>query len=505
MSFVQLVLTDDHTLNFATIDDYVTTLIDLGQWGLLTQNAAEFAGWLQHVFDMSIYSWEFLARPNPALIDALLTVSFPTDLQLRVYTARVNPDYLDALTLSGVSWEHNAEWEEENPSSLDVLNLDAWAKYGTRDLAALLAQTHHSFAALKSIPLRWAEWSQDEPGAVVEKLLRFAHTRAFLSRALDECAALRVDYAGSRPAWQVYRRIRAPLDRSELYALNEGAMATMFSFDTAEEFAQRLRCGTVVEYTWPDYESYAETQHDFASCPLFPAHDPWLWEEVTRRGGHDERTVLREILNERGIDSFDLSTVPEKFRLSRMSFLHPVTDDTAASPLGSVGGHHVGLVFYWEGPYFEEFVFLGPLGTITWEEQPPVVLRRPSDDGLWVQDGQLYDAATATEIETALTHTGTPHPLYWMTRESLHFLQIRNKQASLRMRGCTNEQAQQLIDDPTRILAFAGHDEVLASAIAGILANLLHDADGAIHLPDLLQPPKFLTHLYATYQELQQP
>lgn len=113
-------------------------------------------------------------------------------------------------------------------------------------------------------------------------------------------------------------------------------------------------------------------------------------------------------------------------------------------------------------------------------------------------DGQLYDAATATEIETALTHTGTPHRLCWITRESLHFLQIRNKQASGRMCGCTNKQAQQLIDDPTSILAFADYDEILAAAIAGIIAEIAEIEEFGVELPTLEEVPGYLEYLYSS-------
>ncbi|GAA1471217.1 hypothetical protein P4N68_06355 [Corynebacterium felinum] len=186
---------------------------------------------------------------------------------------------------------------------------------------------------------------------------------------------------------------------------------------------------------------------------------------------------------------------PRNLRFNFESFIFPALSETLDSPLGTDNGLHYNLVF--GGEVEENSVVLCPLGRFDFTSFDRVPVRRPVEGSWFAEETQLFDYASNTPISLSRTATGQPHPLHQLASSGMHYLKVRNQKVSEKMRECTPNQAQLLLDDPTSILAFAENDEVLAAAIAGIIAEIAAVEDFALSLPQLDEVPEYLGYLYS--------
>lgn len=187
---------------------------------------------------------------------------------------------------------------------------------------------------------------------------------------------------------------------------------------------------------------------------------------------------------------------PRKLTFNFDSFIRPASPDTSDSPLGSDNGLLYNFIF--GGEVEGNSVVFSPLGRFEFNLLGQIPLRRPGG-GIWsAVEAQLFDDTTGSPITPSLTATGQQHPLQKLTVEGLHYLKVRNQEASERMRDCTREQAKELLDDPTKILTFAENDEILAAAIAGIIAEIAAIEEFGVELPALDQVPDYLEYLYSS-------
>ncbi len=188
------------------------------------------------------------------------------------------------------------------------------------------------------------------------------------------------------------------------------------------------------------------------------------------------------------LDFHDLDDASE-FRPEHW-FYRRVTKSTKDSPLGTHKGYILGLPF---SHATGGSTWLSPLGTFTSHEIENLqVIRRPSG-GVWYLNGtQLVDAKTHQPIAPPVDNSGKEISLNRLPTAGFHQLHVRNQQASEALRACTIAQAQQLIDDPTKILAFVGGDEVLAAAIAGILTQCYTLCPSVVAPPIPTVVPDFL-------------
>lgn len=592
---------------FTTITAYVDALVESGHWDEITATEETFTEWLGQVFSHD--SWGFLSRSDNRLLEAITGLHpSPSHVFPIAHDTKIHLDYLDALAAGGVSWQID-------PENISFLS---WLEHHNRDLSSLVAVPEARAALLDDLSFVLNGFHNDSYETDLATLLAYPATRRVVVDKLTSMAEAHGTVTGSQEAWEDFLKDYGWLQRADLHELNPDAIDTLFRFDPAAELAVRLQRGTLVEYTWPEYEKVmADIDGDVVITEHFPfvgiAHgttltllggqhphtftipthenlrraipvgddlflhfdDPegasywWASTNTTTRYetpahildtfhtdsytlgnrtffGDVELTPGKELTTEPagelfgqnilyhrmyvpttpgptilhgdapdltwddfheqlragtlpGIPVFpdSIREIPDELSFRFSSFIHPVTEETAASPLGAINNYH--FCYRFEGDIDDESVAIGPLGYFTVGDGARTPLTRPSG-GIWFASWyEICDGETRAQIAPSRTHTGDEHSLHKLQVMGFHHLMVRHKDVSQRMRECTDAQAKELLTDPTAILSFADYDEVLAAAIAGIVADIASIKEFGVDLPALDEIPDYLTYLYVTY------
>ncbi|MBN9643186.1 hypothetical protein ACFSSC_05295 [Corynebacterium mendelii] len=162
----------------------------------------------------------------------------------------------------------------------------------------------------------------------------------------------------------------------------------------------------------------------------------------------------------------------------------PVTDLTAASPMGSVGGWHLSFPVDQAG----DNCVVGALGTFRTTGKGLTIgaaIARPGG-GVWLHTSEgLIDAETLKQVPRTLEADGRESFLDGLLINQLHFIAPRDENVSRLLRSVTADTARDLLD-PTRSeqqrkdrigKVFATADPVLIEAIDGVVVqvNQVHE------------------------------
>lgn len=177
--------------------------------------------------------------------------------------------------------------------------------------------------------------------------------------------------------------------------------------------------------------------------------------------------------------NFDFSAANWKLK-PNYAFYRPATPSTQDSPFGTHAGMLTGFIFENTAPdsHNRPGRWVSPLGCFETLNVYTSVIRRPGG-GFWYLENDLQnnsvhlaDHVSGTRIAPSLDSSGAEISLSRLPYLGFHQLSVRNEAASAALRSCSTDQAQELIDDPTKILAFVSGDETLAVAVAGILLEV---------------------------------
>ena len=184
------------------------------------------------------------------------------------------------------------------------------------------------------------------------------------------------------------------------------------------------------------------------------------------------------------------------------SWYLPVTESTKDSLLGINDGYLMGFSF--EGSARAWYHWISPITAFgALSTKPLWALPRPGweDDPrlryTWYHDGRglIDDVVMEEPIPESLDCHGKPLALNKLPVVGFHQLKARNTSVSIAMRKCTVNDALELVINPQLILDFAHGDEVLAAAIAGILAQIYQSQLETAIPPVLKSVPHYLKYL----------
>ncbi|WJZ02738.1 hypothetical protein [Corynebacterium freiburgense] len=186
------------------------------------------------------------------------------------------------------------------------------------------------------------------------------------------------------------------------------------------------------------------------------------------------------------------------------SWYLPATESTKNSLLGVTNGYLMGFSF--EGIANNWYHWFSPVEAFSARSAVPLwVVERPGweDDpqlrDTWYHNGQgLIDDLLAGPLPESLDCHGKPLVLNSLPVIGFHQLKVRNKDVSIAMRKCSENEALELVIAPQLILDFAQGNEVLAAAIAGMLAQVYQsqlETDNPPMVPKLTAVPQYLKYL----------
>ncbi|AKK06430.1 hypothetical protein CMUST_10570 [Corynebacterium mustelae] len=592
--------------------EYVTTLKKLNLWEPLHTNPEKFVPWIEALVAHANSAWRYITASDPDLLDAIVANKDAlAGLPLLVEASQYHLDYLDAFSAVGMKWKLKPSQYSWRPS----FQYDGWFKVHHRDLEFLLRREDLRDQLVADLP----------PASLEEDctaLLEAEPTQKLVGWKLETYRKLRENATGSMEEWRTLTHHTQHINDPRIRELYPDLVAELLHIDPAYELAERLRRGTIAEYTWPTFEKTvsAMAEDDITISATYPwvclraekdlrvisgdvvrtyrlpsmmyaqmiptdddvlaiyydssSHEnKWLWlnegtsytiEETfysshcadyistidgtlyvgtipIREGNLKSLPVgnhvgfgpvyadknaqivvlpsgekissedFRKQLTQGtlpGIDLPDVSAVAAEngaeFSFNN-SFTTTTTDATLHSPFGVDSDRTYGISLEKDS---EKYWYISPLGTFVSDEKFFAV-RKPQADVWylrkdWRTGHVLYDAATDTQIAPSRIHTGQDHPLSLLPPAAFHQLTVRNEKVSAKMRSCTTEQAAELIANPLSIVEFADNDSVLASAIAGIIADIGVIDTASVELPVLDTVPEELEHLYARFSPMEQ-
>ena len=227
------------------IEEYVDALQRTGLWDDLCSDSEAFAQWFLDLFANRCHA-HFFNTSHPALISAIAQNARAfsgRELHRECdHVKRTNLDYFDVLLEAGVVVG------SDNGDYYEIVNFDRWLDSGgQRDLQFVMAHKgfigglHHS----TSVELLTK---------YLDKLLSFAPTTEFVTQWLERFAQSKLQALGCHKCLLDIHSQRELLTDPRLEKLNPAAMKEIFRFDAAADLAERIRRGTLAEYTWPALE-----------------------------------------------------------------------------------------------------------------------------------------------------------------------------------------------------------------------------------------------------------
>ena len=183
------------------------------------------------------------------------------------------------------------------------------------------------------------------------------------------------------------------------------------------------------------------------------------------------------------------------------SWYLPAMESTKDSPLGVNDGYLMGFSF--AGQVGVWYHWYSPLTTLGARSAGPLwALHRPGwENDPWSRDTWYYDGQTFIDdimddpMAESLDCHGKPLALHKLPAVGFHQLKVRNSDASVAMRKCTMDDVLEMVANPQLILDFAHGDEVIATAIAGVLAQIYQPQLETATPPTLTAVPQYLKYL----------
>lgn len=227
------------------IDEYVNALQRAGLWKELCSDSEAFAQWFLDLFANRCHA-HFFNTSHPAVISAI-TQNASAFAGRKLYrncdhVKRTNLDYFDALLEAGVVAR------SDTGNYYEIVDFDRWLDSGgQRDLRFVMAREGfvgglHYFTTVELLTKN------------LDKLLSFAPTTEFVTQWLERFAQSKRQALGCHKCLLDIHSQRELLTDPRLAELNPAAMKEIFHFDAAADLAERIRRGTLAEYTWPALE-----------------------------------------------------------------------------------------------------------------------------------------------------------------------------------------------------------------------------------------------------------
>ncbi|MDO4761292.1 MAG: hypothetical protein Q4A31_05185 [Corynebacterium sp.] len=243
-------------------DEYVRTLQKLKLWDPLRTNPDKFAQWLDLLISHGHSTWRFFAESNPDLLEAIVgNTERLTGVPIRTISVKYHLDYLDAFIAAQTDWKPippQYHWERR-------FSFDEWLRQRHRDLRYLVEQESIRDDLVKGLDTKALEHN-------LKTLLAGEPTRKVVEWKLQALLDQRAITGGSKAQWENFDNHRRHLDTPLLRTHFSELVEAILHIDLAEELAERLRRGTLVEYTWPLFEDQApeiltENTHISATYP----------------------------------------------------------------------------------------------------------------------------------------------------------------------------------------------------------------------------------------------
>lgn len=229
------------------INTYIKALQQLALWQPLHTNPEKFITWLDLVIEHGNARWAFWAISNPDLLNAIIAnTKVLTGHRVETECPHYHLDYLDALIAAGAQWQ-----PRRNPKTQKVsLPFNEWYESHHRDLAFLMGRQDLRETLLESL----SSYNFSEN---LDVLLSGEPTRKLIGWKLEEIRAKCANARGSLEKWSELKLDRKSFTDSRIHELYPELVEEILHVDPAEELAERLRRGTLVEYTWPTFEKVA--------------------------------------------------------------------------------------------------------------------------------------------------------------------------------------------------------------------------------------------------------
>lgn len=225
------------------VEDFLAVLDSCGQLDRL-RTGDSYATWLlalvtDHPYDFGEPTPLFYAEVGYAASGIADLPQTPVDLW------PLHPALVDALLSAGL----DIVPEDVTYPGRHRVNISNWYRHPYGNLDALAADPVFGPTLLGSRP------DLTEIGDHLEELLAHSGTRALLARRVADLAQVRGTLTGALPTLGAgVERVLEPLADPRIAELAPEAVAELFAFDPAEEFAAAVRSGLLTEYTWPGFE-----------------------------------------------------------------------------------------------------------------------------------------------------------------------------------------------------------------------------------------------------------
>ncbi|AKK06429.1 hypothetical protein CMUST_10565 [Corynebacterium mustelae] len=244
------------------VTNYVDNLHKLGLWEPLASNPERFRQWIADITAHGNKKWRFFDATNLELLRAIdRNHAALAGLHISTHSNKYHPDYLDALIAAGVEWSTIPPSDEAEAQFM----MSAWISKHHRDLAHLVAQEEYRSWFLRGL----ADLNISRHATV---LLSGEPIRTVIRWKLEEMRDGQTKARGSHPEWLRLNWHASRVSSSRLRAYFPELIAQLLSVDPAAELAERLRRGTLVEYTWPEFEENAADfiNQDTSISAVFP-------------------------------------------------------------------------------------------------------------------------------------------------------------------------------------------------------------------------------------------
>ncbi|MDO5098835.1 MAG: hypothetical protein Q4D85_08750 [Corynebacterium sp.] len=230
-----------------SIGTYIENLQKLDLWEPLVADPEQFREWVVLLVAHGNEQGGFFKDTNLDLLQALdHNHTALRGLKVRTVSDCYHPDFLDALIAAGTVWSPITPKYER----LKQFQMLSWIKEHHRDLAYLVGQEEYRDWFLRGLV-------EVNISRHATALLSGEPIRTVVRWRLEAMRAAQQKARGSHTSWQELKWSVNQVSSSRLRAYFPELVTELLAINPAEELAERLRRGTLVEYTWPEFEQNA--------------------------------------------------------------------------------------------------------------------------------------------------------------------------------------------------------------------------------------------------------